>query len=67
MYYQKIYLNIENKILSKYKKIELAKKMGIKPQTLNTILNNIKTGKANLKTLERIANAGEIKTEELLS
>lgn len=63
---KKILNNLEIKVFNRFKKIEIAKKMGIKPQTLNTILNNLKKGGTNLKTIERLAAAGEIKVEELL-
>lgn len=64
--YEKIYNNIETKIFYKYPKAEVARKMGIKPQSLNTILKNIKEGrKVTLDSIERIAKAGEINYKEL--
>ncbi|WP_281699688.1 helix-turn-helix domain-containing protein [Cetobacterium somerae] len=67
MNYEKIINNLDTKVFDKLTKTEVAKRMGIKPQSLNTILKNLKRGGVNLKTLERLAAAGEIKCEELLN
>lgn len=67
MDYEKITNNLKTKVFNKYKKTEIAKRMGVQPQTLNTILKNLKNGGITTKTLERLAAAGEISCEELLS
>ncbi|MBR8702281.1 MULTISPECIES: helix-turn-helix domain-containing protein [Fusobacterium] len=60
--------NIEKKILTKTTKKELAKKIGITPQTLNTILENMSKKKnCTVASINKIAIAGKISCEELLT
>lgn len=60
--------NIENKILTKMSKRELATKMGIKPQSLNTILQSMsKKNNCTVATINKIAVAAELDCKELLT
>lgn len=65
---KKIAENIDALIFSKYRKVDIAKKMGIKPQTLNTIIVSLNSGKnVGIETINRIAIAGDVTCEELLA
>lgn len=61
-----IYKNLSEKVFTKMKKTELARKMKILPQSLNSILNNLKKGNScRISTLDRISEASGVSVEEL--
>ena len=65
---EKIAKNIDSLIFSKYKKSYIAKKMGVKPQTLHRIVESLYHGKnVGIDTINRIAIAGDVTCEELLA
>lgn len=65
---RRIAKNIDTLILSKHKKAEIARKIGIKPQSLHVILKSLHEGKnVGIGTIRKIAVAGGITCEELLA
>ena len=65
---EKIAKNIDSLIFSKHKKSYIAKKMGVKPQTLHNIVESLYHGKnVGIDTINRIAIAGDVTCEELLA
>lgn len=65
---KKIGENIETLILTKMKKSELAKRMGVKPQTLQVFFKRINSnGNIEIRTIEKIAAAGGVTLQELLN
>lgn len=59
--------NIEKKILTKYTKADLAKKMKVKVPTVYAILKNLENNKGiTTTTLIKIADAGDVSFQELL-
>ena len=60
--------NIDKKILNKINKNELSRRLGIKPQSLNTILKGMEENRdCRVSTIKKIAAAGNLNCEELLT